>query len=122
MPIGIPCARCSLPNPVGHPHCACPVDVRNPMLEALLVPHPDPPPHSYTPAIINSASGALPSPPITACNDARLSAGQQAACLKCIGIKRRDACLKTTAATYWHADDQSCAWCGLGDCVHRDLL
>lgn len=47
---------------------------------------------------------------LTTCNDARLTATQQAACAKCIGIKRRDACLATVSNTFYGADEHSCTW------------
>lgn len=58
------------------------------------------------------ATLADPAHRITACNDTRLTDKQQAACLACIRIRRRDACLKATAATYYGVDVQSCTWCG----------
>lgn len=59
----------------------------------------------------NSYQEWLLQAPYTACNDTRLEALEQAACLKCISLRRRDACLKTTSDTFWGADKQSCTWC-----------
>lgn len=71
-------------------------------------------PRSYTPAvfrpIFREASEFTDATPITACNDILLTAAQQAACAKCIGIKRCDACLATVSDTYWGVDQSSCTW------------
>lgn len=72
------------------------------------------PPRSYTPAVFQpilvEVSEFTNAKTITACNDTRLTATQQAACAKCIGIKRRDACLATVSDTYWGVDQSSCTW------------
>ncbi len=88
------------------------------------MPHPEggPPPdlatrscpshtRSYTPAVVPGMTRAnTPPNVITACNDTRLSPSQQAACLRCTSIRRRDACLRTTSDTLWAVDKQSCTW------------
>ncbi|KAI7837355.1 hypothetical protein COHA_008795 [Chlorella ohadii] len=59
-------------------------------------------PCTYTPAVMpDYATLADPAHRITACNDTRLTDKQQAACLACIRIRHRDACLKATAAKYY---------------------
>ena len=68
---------------------------------------------SYTPAVFPRKYVSKPDflrDPLLACNDTRLTATQQAACLKCISIRRRDTCLATVSDTFWGADEQSCTW------------
>ena len=71
---------------------------------------------SYTPAVIapliydDDEYKFLRASRITACNDTRLSAAQQSACAKCIGIKSRAACLATISNIYFGVDEHSCTW------------
>lgn len=68
----------------------------------------------YTPAVIEPIfyedTDFTAAAPITACNITWLSDVQQAACARCIGITRRDACLATVSDTFWGVDQHSCTW------------
>lgn len=67
---------------------------------------------SYTPAVLSPYTDKetfVATPRLTTCRDPSLSAAQQAACMACLSIRDRRACLARTAATFYGAGGRSAA-------------